>query len=478
MSPSAMTATDLARLAARSGLSLLYLVGGLVLALLGAVVLTTTAQDILAEDAMQEGVEAFHRRDASAVKLLRDLRSEGQPAASVFLGAYEYENADGDADKLQTAVGLFEEALANEPGRTSAVIGLVSAKLALAEIESLEALKAAGKDMAPILEGASDGNHPDLVYLKAALEVLDGKAAEAVEVLSEDPSEAPSQEGQGARWWNLTLAKLLAHQNPLPAAARAYNLRRWPIPSAEQRRNDPKVALSRRADPERLLKLAYRFALCDPSCTPSDKEALEARVEFGRKMLDQVFLGNRAGGGRYVPPKADAAEIHNALGVGLWRVERYSDATTAFQLAVRGQKRDPLYSMNLAVAATQALPGLRSGPAVEFDKVKEAAAKGYATVCALVSKDPKRQSTLKLAVDNVITLYYDKSPSHGMGFLRQYQATYPSEPDWNRHMGALMDWARKAGCMRHYEKAIELGHPDAAGISERLKLWEAKRAKR
>lgn len=479
MRASEMTATDLARLAAQSGLSLLYLVGGLVLALLGAVVFSTTVQDVMAEDAMQEGVEAFHRRESNAARLLRDLRSDGQPGASLFLAAYEYENANGDADKLQTAVGLFEEALKNDPGRNSAVVGLVSAKLALAETEGLDALKSAAKDMPAILEQANNPQHPDVVYLKATLDILGGKASEAVEVLSEDPSDAPSLEGQGARWWNLAVAKLLTREDPLAAAARAYNLRRWPVPTAEQREDDAKVRLSRRADPERLLRLAYRFALCDTTCTPSDEEALAARVEFGRRLLEQDFRGTRDGG-RYAPPRSEAAEINNALGVGLCRVKRYSEAMKPFEEAVRGaSKKDPLYSMNLALAATLALPGVqKEGTASEYKTTKDMAARAYENVARIIGSDAKRQSTLKLAIDNLTTVDYQNDPGKGMAVLRKYQKEYPSEPDWNRHMGALMDWAFKSGCKKHYARALELGHPDAVGIQERLKLWEAKEKKR
>lgn len=474
MRASEMTATDLARLAAQSGLSLLYLVGGLVLALLGAVVFSTTIQDILGEDAMQSGVEAFHRRESTAARQLRELRSDGHLSASVFLAAYEYENANGDADKLETAVSLFEEALKNEPGRTSAVVGLVSAKLALAETQGVDALKSTAKDMPALLEQAANPSHPDVVYLKAAVDVLDGKVSEAVEVLSEDPSEAPSLEGQGARWWNLAVAKLIAKEDPLPAAARAYNLRRWPVPSAEQRKDDPKVRLSRRADPERLIKLAYRFALCDKGCSPSDEEALAARVEFGRKLIDQVFKGTRDGG-RYAPPRNEAAEIYNALGVGLCRVKRYSEAMKPFEQAVRGASNDPLYSMNLAIAGTLALPIVqKEGTAQEFKNTKDTAARAYENVARIIGSDTKRQSTLKLAVDNLTTVDYENDPGKGMAVLRKYRKQYPSEPDWNRHMGALMDWAYKSGCIKHYEKALELGHPDAVGIQERLKLWEAK----
>jgi len=473
-----MTATDLARLAAQSGLSLLYLVGGLILSLLGAVVFSTTIQDILAEDAMQGGVEAFHRRDPETARRLRDLRSDGLPDASVFLAAYEYENAKGDKDKLETAASLFEEALKDQPGRNSAVIGLVSAKLALAETEGVEALKSTAKDMSEVLDQASNPQHPDVIYLKAAIDVLDGKTGEAVEVLSEDPSEAPSLEGQGARWWNLAVAKLIAREDPLPAAARAYNLRRWPVPTAQQRQKDPKVLLSRQADPERLLKLAFRFALCDTTCKPSEPEALAARVEFGRRLVDQAFKGSRDGG-RYAPPGKEIGEIYNALGVGLCRVERYSDAMEPFGKALRGASNDALYSMNLALAGSQALPVIqKEGTAEDFKNAKDTTARAYENVARIIGKDNKRLSTLKLAVDNLTTVDYVNDPGEGMAVLRKYQKSYPSEADWNRHMGALLDWAFRLGCMKHYEKALELGHPDAVGIQERLKLWEIKKQQR
>ncbi|MBL4848314.1 MAG: hypothetical protein JKY65_22575 [Planctomycetes bacterium] len=470
MKASELTAGDLMKIAARSGMSLLFLVGAVVFTLLATVVLAITFQDVLLQDAMQEGVDSFYRRDPAASRQLRNLRSEGHDSASVFLAAYEYENARGEKDKLTTAVSLFEEALKQQPGRTSAVVGLVAAKLKLAEAEGLGPLKEAAKEAGSLLEGALNPKSPDVVYLQAAVDILLGNAKEAVEVLDEDPSEAPSSEGQGARWWNLAVAKLLVSEDPLPAAARAYNLRRWPLPTADQRKEDSNAGLSERADPERLLNISYRFALCDPACTPTDAEELEKRVEFGRRILDQRFAGRRDGG-RYSPPRTRAAEIYNALGVGLCRVERYQDAAIAFEQAVRGQSKDPLYSMNLGVACTLALPTLSTAPAQQLKNTKDTACRAYENVALTVRNDKKHLSTLKLAVDNLLTIDYANDPGKGLAVLRKYRQVYPSKVDWNRNIGALFDWANKPICIRHYEKALELGHPDAVGIQERLGLW-------
>ena len=131
--------------------------------------------------------------------------------------------------------------------------------------------------------------------------------------------------------------------------------------------------------------------------------------------------------------------------------------------------------MNLALAGTLALPGAqKEGTAQEFKNTKDTTTRAYENVARIIGSDAKRQSTLKLAVDNLLTVDYENDPGKGMAVLRKYHKSYPSEPDWNRHMGALMDWAFKSGCIKHYQKALELGHPDAVGIQERLKLWEAK----
>ena len=49
---------------------------------------------------------------------------------------------------------------------------------------------------------------------------------------------------------------------------------------------------------------------------------------------------------------------------------------------------------------------------------------------------------------------------------------YPSEADYERNLGAMLDWRCKSSCLKHYKRAVELGHPDSAAIQERIRLHE------
>ena len=465
---------DLIRLAAQSALGLVYLAAALIFTLLAGLVLWTTAEDISRQGDLVEGAQAFHTDSSEARVKLLALRTQGQVDGSLLLAAYEYERSR-DLEGLETAEGLFKEVLAADPGRTSAVVGLAATRLRKAELQGgLAGLKSAAPEVASLLNDARDKSQPDLAFLQAALDVLGGKPGEAVTALSADPSTAPSKEGTGARWWNLAVAQILAKVDPLPAAARAYTLRPRLLPAEDSRERDESEELSADGDPERLLILAYRFSLCSKECGSQDAEALGARVEFGRRLSDQSFTRAVGQEGRYSPHRTDAARVFNALGVGLCRVERYQDAIAAFTRATRtAGKPDPLYSLNSALAATLALPRLKGESKDVRKNVLDAAVLGYRAVAEQVHGDKRRASTLKLAVDNALSVNYDLDPQDGLVMLRKYQKEYPSEVDWNRHMGALLDWQRRIGCIPHYRKALELGHPDSVGIKERLKLWEA-----
>ena len=469
-----LSAGDLIRLAAQSALGLVYLAAALIFTLLAGLVLATTLEDIVAQDELREGAQAFHADAKDARPKLLALRQAGQVDGILLLAAYEYEHAR-DAEGLETAKSLFSDVLSADPGRTSAVIGLVSTRLKLAELKGgVAGLRGAAPEIATLLKDARDQSHPDLAYLEAALSVLQDKSADAVQALSSDPSTAPSREGASARWWNLAVAQFLTKGDPLPATARAYTLRRWPLPAEESRDRDEDDKLSARADPERLLILAYRFSACSKECGAQEPEAIGERVEFARRLLEQSFARAQGQEGRYSPHRDEAPRAFNALGVGLCRVERYQDAIDAFGRAIRvAGKPDPLYALNSAQAASLALPKMKGDDKQARKNVQDAAGQGYRAVAEALKLDKRRASTLKLAVDNRLAIGYDVDPRDGIVMLRKYQKAYPSEVDWNRHMGALHDWQRRVGCVAYYTKALELGHPDSVGIKERIKLWEA-----
>ena len=472
-----MTFTEAIQAAGRSTIALAYLAGAAVVLLITIPVGLSTFQGILAEDRALAAVEAFHQRSPEARTLLRKWRDAGDPTASVFLGSLELESANS-LEKLETAQRLFQEALDAQPGRTSAVLGLVSTRLRMAELDEGADLAKAADECETLLRQADDQDLPDVAYLRGTLQVLQGKVEEGVQALESDPSVAPSAAGQGARWWNLAVGQVLLGRDPLPAAARAYTLRPRPLPAedAERDAND----LGPDYDPARLLRAAYRFSLADPSCQPSDEEALSARADLGRRLGSLQFSSGRGRGqrgglvGPYLPHKRDAPEILNAIGLGLYRVGRFNEASEVFAEAAKLDRSDEvLYYLNAGHAALRAYREDKSLDEVRRKELLNDVQQHLERVASTLVGQKDRASLLKLAVDNRLSVLWDSNARSGADTIRRYRKEYPSEADFERNLGAMLDWRCKSSCLKHYERAVELGHPDSAAIQERIRLHKA-----
>ncbi|HBP22676.1 MAG TPA: hypothetical protein DEA08_33465 [Planctomycetes bacterium] len=471
-----MTFTEAIQAAGRSTIALAYLGGAALVTLITIPIALSTFQGILAEDRALAAVEAFHQRTPHARALLRKWRDSGDPSASVLLGSLELESANS-LEKLETAQRLFQEALDAQPGRTSAVLGLVSTRLRMAELDEATDLAAAAGDCEALLRQADDQDLPDVAYLRGAIMVLQGKVEDGAAALESDPNVAPGAAGQGARWWNLAVARVLLDQDPLPAAARAYTLRARALPAEERERDENDLGPD--YDPARLLRAAYRFSLADPACKPNDKDSLNARADFGRKLGALEFSSGRGRGqrgglfGRYLPHKRDAPEILNAIGQGLYRVERFNEAAEVFAEAAKLDRTNEIvYMLNAGHAALRAYREDKSLDEVRrktlLNEVKIHLEKAANTLMG--QKD--RTSLLKLAVDNKLSVLWDTNARAGADSIRRYQKEYPSEADYERNLGAMLDWRCKSSCLKHYKRAVELGHPDSAAIQERIRLHE------
>lgn len=471
-----MTFTEAIQAAGRSTIALAYLAGAALVTLATIPLALSTFQGILAEDRALDAVQAFHQRDPNARALLRKWRDSGDPSASVILGALELESATS-REKLETAQRLFQEALQAQPGRTSAVLGLVSTRLRMAELDEDADLAAAADECETLLRQADDQDLPDVAYLRGALLVLQGKTQEGAEALESDPTVAPSAASQGARWWNLAVAKILLDRDPLAAAARAYTLRQRRLPAEEGERdaND----LGPDYDPARLLRTAYRFSLADPNCKPNDAESINARADLGKKLGMVEFSSGRGRGrtgglaGRYQPHRSDAPEVLNAVGQGLYRAKRFNEAIEMFREALKlDRSGEVLYMLNAGHAALRAYREDKS-----LDEERRKKLHYYATLhleqaAKTLANQKDRASLLKIAVDNKLSLLWDLNARMGADSIRRYKKQYPSEADYCRNLGAMIDWRGNSLCLKEYERAVELGHPDSAAIQERIRLYQ------
>ncbi|MGE0712083.1 MAG: tetratricopeptide repeat protein [Planctomycetota bacterium] len=471
-----MRAGDALKIVTRSTVAMAYLGAAVVVGLLTIPLAVTTVQAIWREDQLNAASRALARGGRDALDPLLALRKETRTAtASVMLGAFKYERAK-TPDDLEEAERLFAEALEAEPGRNSAVLGLVSARLRRAEAGGPDALKKAAAEAEPVLAQANDPEHPDVVYLRGALQVLLGKAKEGEEVLAKDPSVAPTRAGQAARWWNLAVARFLVERDPLSAAVRAFTLRPDPLP-AEASDQRGEEAAGPEADPARLLRAAYRYSLADEGCQPNTPEALRERAELAWKTAWLRFSsghGVRGGQyGRYAPHRDEAGEVLNALGQALFRLGDHDRAVTAFREACDvTREKEPLYLLNLGQAAALAYRQDKEVNKERRSDLLRHSRYAFDEVAKALRKQKGRASLLKLAVDNRSTLFYDNNPREGVSGLQAYKDVYPSESEWNRNMGTMLDWIKRPDCVKYYKKSAELGHPDSSGIQERVRLWE------
>lgn len=471
-----MTIKEILQAAVGSTVAIAYLAGAIVAFAVTIPLAVSTAKTYLHQSSLRSAATSYARDEPEAADLLRSLRGKQRdPTAGLILGALEY-NAATSAGDAETAVRLFTEALEIAPGRTAAVVGLACAKLRLAELSADGDLAAAAEDAAAILGQASDGSHPDVLYLRAALLVLEGKADQAADALAEDPATAPSLAGQRARWSNLTVAQILANRPALESAARAFTLRRLPLPDEQVAERD-EGALGPGAQPAQILRAAYRFSLSDPRCQPSTPEALAERGAYGARLLDLKFTASRGARsgqyGRYTPHREESAEVMNAVGQALFRGGNYREAVAPLRLACAlSHDKEPTFLLNLGQAAALAVHRDDKLEKEVRRTLKGLARDSFSKVVKLLSGKKEQQALLKLAIDNSLSLMDGSDADGGAMLLRRNKKVYPSEPDWNRNLGAMLDWKRKSGCLVFYRRALELGHPDEAAIRERVRLHD------
>jgi tetratricopeptide (TPR) repeat protein len=473
-----MNIKEVLQIAARSTATIAYLAGALLVFALSLPLIVSTIRGLIAQSELRAATQALHQRGPKAREVLLELRENSPSAtASVLLGSFELEEARG-LDGFESAERLFSEALELEPGRTSAVIGLISARLKIAELSKDPAiLKAAAVKGEELLGDAEDKDHPDVIYLRGALLILQGKTQEGTDLLGEDPASAPTRAGQAARWWNLAVGRLIVKQDALPAAVRAYSLRRKKIP-AERSATRDKGDLGPANDPARLLSAAYRFSLADPACKPSSKEAVADRADFGYRVGWQRFTSGRGSGGgqwgRYSPHTEDAAEVMNAVGQGLFRAGKHNLAVDAFNEACKISKRkEVLYLLNLGQSAALTCRLDKTLLNKRRTTVRDLGIGAFIAVGGILKAQKERATLLKLGVDNCLALYFEINRiRESIDLLKHHSKSYPSPADWNRNMGAMVDWSRTAACVRFYEEAVRLGHPDSAAIQERLRLYK------
>lgn len=468
--------------AVRTREGLLYTVGAAVFGLLAMLLLADTVNAYRAEWETREAVEAFAQRDGTARELLRALRTARPADATVrvLLGVHEVERARDPGD-LDTARTLFEEALAIEPGRTSATVGLLAVRLQQAAARSPDGRGQALEEVARLTDQlareANEPRSPDLLYLQAALEIMRGRPEQALKALEVDaPGDLlPSRTGQAARYHNLAAARILTHSSgAVPAAVLAHMARLRATPSDEDEDASEEGAGSGlpdpRSEPANLLVAAYRSDLADPRVQPQDAEGLAARCQE----IADLAAGKSRRGGPHLPPRRLAPEVMNSLGLAWYRAGRYPEAAAAFgRASALVRRKEPLYLLNEAQAAGRA--GLTAPRESEQRQAMlNKAYDAYRRIAEQLRDQEARKRTLALAVTNGAALALEQGEPARARMLYETNGKYlPNEAQVARDRGALWDHCRnRSRARRWYQKAIELNHPDSALLRERIQANE------
>jgi tetratricopeptide (TPR) repeat protein len=448
-----------------------YLAGAAVTFTIAGALLLSTVRRYLHEWTVADAVRAFHQDDGAAAQVFGALRTERptDPLPRLFLGAWEADRADIDPGRLELP-GLVEQPLGHlEPGSRPAAIGRLVVKLRAAAARPA-AQRASAASHAEELLRDLDPAHPDVLPLRAALEVLRKRPDEARKLLEAPPKEVPSLQPYGAWMWNRAVARMLCRDGrALDDALLAHQLRQWPDPApVEVVPGEPPPPPGPRADGARLLTLAYRLALADP--------AAQGAKDFAARCLRaQRALGT----GRYIPSSpADRASALNALGIGFMKLNRPADAVAAFLEATQAVPQEPAYMFNLAAAYR--LQG-ESSPEESQERVQAFMASGeaYNAVANYLNEDEARmkgrEETFYLALQNACSAFIQGGAMDNA--KRCYFSLHdkvPNEAQRSRDLGAVFDWANdRAAAIDYYKKAIELGHKEAGAMRNRLRVIEA-----
>ncbi|MCO5167980.1 MAG: hypothetical protein M9894_16675 [Planctomycetes bacterium] len=443
------------------GAALAFLISGLLVA--GGI------ERYLTEDALREAVQAYHRDAHDARGKLVDLKDArpGDASARVLLGCYELERAE-DADRLSVAERLFDEAAALEPGRPSASVGLVVARLRLAATKAREGRAREAAAAGELIDRAGlDPADPDVLALKAGVEVLRGRPEQALQLLAGAPRSAPSRAGQAAWHWNRAAAAILARDgDAVEAALPAFLLRRLPLPAETQNDvNGPP------GDAGRLLTLAYRVSLADPGARPPTTEALARRLEVARTAAAVRAGGSGTLRGRYLPPGPEEAAVHNALGMALARLERWAEAAESFEQACRANPEEPLYMFNLAQARRSLADAVDPGDAKARAAAYQRTGEAFRRLCESLSGKEGREATRVLAATSgAAALLAAGDPRGAVSLYRAHSTGHPNPAEQARDMGALLDHAGDKACIEEYRRAISLDHPDAPALERRVRV--------
>lgn len=456
-----------------------YLAGAAVCFLISAILVATGIDRFLQEDALRGAVAAFHRDAPDARSQLVELKDARPTDATmrVLLGCIEVERGDGDADRLGVAERLFEEALGLDPSRASAHIGQAVARLKLGAMKPKDGRVQAAKLVAEDLDRANlDATDPDVIGLRAAVELMRGRNAEALKLLDAAPTIVPSRDGQTAWRWNRALATcLVRRRDGLEDALAAYALRRFPmLEETVQAQEVPKGApLPPPPEVARLLIMAYRVALAEPNATPATAEAVLARCELAKGAIAVRAAGGGSSlKGRFLPPTPHDAIVFNALGMAYARLERWTDAANAFEEARRaGPKDEPLYVLNFAEARRREALALPPEQAKQASGLLSAACEAYGRVCEMLAGKEGREATRVLAATNGAALYISmKQPQQAIGFYKGHSEGHPNAAERARNLGALLDHGNHRGCVEEYRRAVSLSHPDSAALERRVRI--------
>lgn len=448
-----------------------FLAGGLACYVLAALLAINGIQRFLEEDSLRDAIAAFHRDSPEAHSLLIELKQArpGDATLPLLLGCLELDRADRDPERLAGAERLFEEALAAEPTRSSAAIGLAVARLRLGATKSKEARAQAAKTVSDELDRAPvDPNDPNVKGLRAGIELVRGRTAEALKLLDGLSPAGLSRDGQLAWRWNRAMAACLTKRgDALEDACAAYALRRVPMPH-----DGPDAAAEPLTDGAKLLVMAYRVALAEGSATPSTPDALLARCELARRALAVRSGGSTSSvRGRYLPPVSEEATVINALGIAYTRLERWTEAAQAFDDASRaGAKDEPRYNLNLAETRRRQAAALPDTELKQRNALISQAADAYDRVVKQTAGKEGREAVRVLAATNGAALLLQaKQTGPAFNFYAGAATGHPNEAERARNLGALMDHNNNGRCVDEYRRAISLSHPDSAQLERRIR---------
>lgn len=452
-----------------------YLAGAAVTFAIGGALLVATVRRYLDDWTVADAVRAFHQDDPAAAQAFATMRTDRptDPVPRVFLGAWEADRSDLDSGRLEVAERLFDEAAQLEPGARPAAVGRLVVALRKAAGRTAAQRPAAATQAEELLRDL-DPSHPDVLPLRAALEVLRKRPDEARKLLEAPPAQVPSHQPYGAWMWNRAVARMLCKDGrALDDAFVAFQLRRWPDPAPVERvAGEPPAAPDPRADAGSLLTMAYRVGLADPAA--QNAKDFAARCARAQRALDQ------GPGSRNVPPtKDDLGAAWNALGLGYMKLAKGAEAVTAFTAARQAVPDEPAYYFNLAAANRLLAESIPADKETDRQQALTAAGQAYADIVDYLSQDEARMKgrdeTFLLALQNACATFIDAG--QGDSARRCYFAYHdrvPNEAQRNRDLGAVFDWGGDgAAALEYYKKAIDLGHKDAGAMKARIRVLES-----